>query len=336
MQFQDYYKTLEVNKKATAAEIKKAYRRLSKKYHPDHNQDPKAEDRFKQINEAYQVVGDEEKRRRYDTLGAGYAHGQDFRHPRGGTPGWQGVQFDFEGGFGGRGQGPGGVSGGFSDFFEMLFGGQPGTSQGFPQAENPYDGRGRPRGRKGENRDAEVTISLDDAYHGGTRQVTLQFTKSRPDGGRATQTKSFDVKIPPGTTNGTKIRLKGQGGEGLGGGDAGDLLLKINIAPHPRFTVEGHDVQTVLRLAPWEAALGDKIDVPTVDGSVRLTIPAGTSSGKTLRLRNKGLPKKGGVRGDLLVNLEIVLPKELSDSERTLYEALREGTDFEPRVDAAP
>ncbi len=334
MQYHDYYKTLEVDRTASAAEVKKSYRRLSKKFHPDHNKDPKAEDKFKEINEAYQVLGDEEKRKRYDALGSGFSHGQDFRPGAGAGGGaWQNVHFDFDSAFGGRGPGrQGPVSGGgFSDFFEMLFGGQPGSSQGFPFGENPFGPQGQPKGRDGQNTEADITISLYDAYKGATRQITLQSTGRGPDGGRRTETKTYDVKIPPGTTTGKRIRLKGQGGHGMGGGKRGDVLLRVTVADHPDFQLDGHDLRTTLPIAPWEAVLGAKVTCPTLDGEVKLTIPAGSQSGKTLRLRGKGLPKTKNESGDLHVVLQIVVPDNPDDDVTALWEQLRDKTKFDPR-----
>ena len=331
--FHDYYQVLGVQRTATADEIQRAYRDLARKYHPDMNKEKGAEERFKEIGEAYEVLKDADKRKRYDTLGANWKHGQDFQPP----PGW--------GGGGGR---PGNVrvdfgeNGGadFSDFFESLFGGSRGRS-GFggsdPFAEAMRGGGGgrsarhaRSRSRQGQSHEAEITIPLRDAFSGGTRQITLT---SADEEGNQSQ-KSYDVRIPPGVTDGSVIRLGGQGGPGIGGGDAGDLLLTIRIAPDPRFRIDPttkHDLLTTLPIAPWEAALGAKVHVETLSGEITVTIPPGSQSGQKLRIRGKGLPKKSGDPGDLFAELKIVVPRTLSTDERVLYERLRDGSNFDPR-----
>lgn len=328
MQFQDYYKTLGVERTDTQDTIKKAYRSLSKKFHPDRNDEKGAEDRFKEVNEAYEVIGDADKRKRYDQVGQGFHAGDDFRAPQG----WQNVDFNFDFGQGGARGAP--VGGGFSDFFETMFGGGAGGPAGGnrgggrrARGPNPY----APRPAKGRTHEVEITISLEDAYRGATREVALDRTQLAPDGGRRTEKKSYTVKIPAGTTDGTKIRLAGQGTEGMGGGAAGDLLLKVKIAEHPRFELHAHDVRAKLALTPWEAALGTKVDFQTLDAEVKLTIPPGSQSGSKLRLKGKGLAKKRGPRGDLEVELQIKVPKELSDEERTLFEQLAEASEFDPR-----
>lgn len=329
MQFRDYYETLGVARDASQDEIKKAYRSLSKKFHPDRNKGKDAEESFKRVNEAYEVLKDPEKRRRYDQLGRGFSAGDEFRPP----PGWQNVEFNFDFGGGRGGSGPVG----FSDFFESLFGGARGPGGGFgddvrTRSRDPFAGA-RPRARRGRTAEAEITISLEDAYHGATRQVTLQQVEHGPDGGRRSTQRTFSVKIPPGTTTGTKIRLAGQGSPGLGGGPAGDLLLKVNIADHPVFDVDGHNLKARLPVTPWEAALGAKVSFRTLDGDVTLTLPAGSQSGRKLRLKGKGLPrKKGGERGDLELEVSIRVPKELSDEERALFERLAEVSRFSPRA----
>lgn len=326
MQFQDYYETLGVGRSASPDEIKKAYRNLSKKFHPDRNKTSDAEDKFKQVNEAYEVLKDPEKRRRYDQVGSGMHHGEEFRPPQG----WQNVDFNFGGGMGGGGSGPVG----FSDFFESLFGGA--DAGGFggdvrTRSRDPFAGQ-RARPRRGRTSEAEITISLEDAYHGGTRQVTLQQTEVGPDGGRRTAQRTFSVKIPPGTTTGTKIRLAGQGSPGLGGGSAGDLLLKVRIGEHPIFSVDGHNLTARLPVTPWEAALGGKVSFQTLDGEVKLSLPPGSQSGRKLRLKGKGLPRKQDERGDLELEISIRVPKELTDEEKALFEKLAEVSRFNPRA----
>jgi curved DNA-binding protein len=326
MKYQDYYETLGVPRDASAGEIKKAYRRLSKQFHPDRNKEKGAEDQFKKVGEAYQVIGDPEKRKKYDQIGRGFHQGQDFTPPQG----WQGVPFDFEGAFA-RESGP---MSGFSDFFETLFGAQGARGRAGARTgprPNPYAPEAQ-REKVGADRETDVTITLEEAYIGATRTVHLTTTSTSLDGGRSQEKKTLDVKIPPGTTSGTRIRLKGQGAPGVFGGAHGDLFLKVTIAPHPRFTVVDHDLSGVLNIAPHEAALGAKVPFQTLDGEVTLTVPPGSQSGRKLRLREKGLPKKNGERGVLNVELKVVVPTVLTDDERKLYEMLRDKSTFDPRA----
>lgn len=333
MKYQDYYEILGVSRTASQADIKKAYRNLSKKYHPDRNQDPAAEEKFKKIGEAYQIIGDAEKRAKYDSLGSGFHHGDQFRPPSG----WGDVHFNFDSAFGGAR--PGGAMSDFGDFFEMFFQ-SGGASRGSrPRQrtrqrsgfENPFGPQGAPRGKQGKTQETDITITLEDAYHGAVRQISLTSTVREPSGGQRKEQKTFDVKIPPGTTHGKKIRLKGQGGKGLGGGPPGDLLLKVQIAPHPRFQTEEHDVNAELPLAPWEAALGAKVAFQTLDGEIQLTIPKGSQSGRILRLKGKGLPKNKTERGDMHIKLKITVPDELSSREQELFEELAQISPFNPR-----
>jgi curved DNA-binding protein len=335
VKFQDYYQILGVSRDASQEEIQRAYRKLARQYHPDVNKEPGAEERFKQIGEAYAVLRDPETRKKYDQLGAHWKAGDEFRPP----PGWQ------PGGRprGGRGGGSVRVEGfdfgdlgGFSDFFETLFGsGSPFASRmggmgDFGESMRGRAGGGRAAARRGETHEAEITISLEDAYRGGTRRLSLQSTD---EAGRTT-TRTYDVRIPPGVTEGSVIRLAGQGGPGTGGAGAGDLLLRVHLAPHPRFRVSGHDLHTTLAVTPAEAALGAKVPVQTLDGEVLVTVPAGSQSGQKLRLRGKGLPKRSGSdgHGDLIAELRIMVPKELTPEERSLYERLREVSRFDPRA----
>jgi len=324
MQFRDYYKTLGVERSATQADIKKAFRKASKQYHPDLNKDPGAEDKFKEVNEAYEVLKDPEKRRRYDNLGSA----QDF-----GNGGWQNVHFDFgQGGFGGQPGGFGGQPGagqgqpfsGFSDFFEAIFGQGAGTEPGGPM-------RHRPRPTAGKDREVDFDISLEDAFRGATRTVNLSTLIQQADGGRRREEKNIKVKIPAGTRDGTKIRLKDLGEKGRNGGKDGAMLLKVRIREHARFAIDGDDLIVPLPVTPWEAALGAKVDLDTLDGAVRLSVPAGSDSGKRLRLRGKGMPKKGGGAGDLHVEIKVCVPSELSDAERELLEQLAKVSSFNPR-----
>lgn len=330
MQFVDYYEVLGVDRSATQDDLKKAFRKLSKKFHPDINKSKDAKAKFQQVNEAYEVLKDAEKRRRYDQLGHNYHGGDDFRAP----PGWQGVEFNFDGGapFGAQG---GGVPSGFSDFFEAFFGGTAagagGRARRAPSSAG-FEYQEAPRRRRGADQRADLTISLEDAYHGVTKQIALQQGVTGPDGGHRVEERTFQVKIPAGTTDGTHIRLAGQGDRGLGGAAAGDLLLKVAIAPHARFSVDGHDLHAVLPLAPWEALLGAKIPFRTLDGEIQLKIPPGSQGGQRLRLKDKGLQKKGGERGHLTVELRIVVPQQPSADERRLFEELARVTRFDPRA----
>ncbi len=336
MQFVDYYEVLGVERSATPDEVKKAFRKLSKKFHPDINKAKDAKAKFQQVTEAYEVLKDADKRRRYDQLGRNYHAGDDFKAPSG----WQGVEFNFGGGggggfeggpFGGRG---GGVPSGFSDFFDTFFGG---TTAGGPRARRAprsagFDFEEVPRQRRGDDQEAELTVSLEDAYHGATKTIALQQGVTAPDGGHRVEERNFQVKIPPGTTDGTRIRLAGQGSRGLGGGGTGDLLLKVTIAPHPRFTVEGHDLTAVLPVTPWEALFGGKIAFRTLDGEIQLKIPEGSQGGQKLRLKDKGLPKKSGERGHLTVELRVVVPPTPTAEERRLFEELAKVSRFDPRA----
>lgn len=329
MQFVDYYEVLGVERSATQDDVKKAFRKLSKKFHPDINKSKDAKAKFQQVNEAYEVLKDADKRRRYDQLGRTYHGGDEFRAP----PGWQGVEFNFDGGgpFGGRGSG---VPSGFSDFFDTFFGsaaaGQAGRARRAPYSAG-YDYGEAPRKRRGADQHADLSISLDDAYHGVTKQITLQQGVTGADGGHRVEERSFQVKIPAGTTDGTSIRLAGQGERGLGGAAAGDLLLKVSITPHARFTVDGHDLQAVLPLAPWEALLGAKVPFRTLDGELQLKVPPCSQGGQKLRLKDKGLQKKGGERGNMTVELRIVVPQSPTAEERRLFEELARASRFDPR-----
>ncbi|WP_289283123.1 DnaJ C-terminal domain-containing protein, partial [Methylophaga sp. UBA5088] len=255
MEYKDYYKILGVARDASQDEIKKAYRKLARKYHPDVSKEANAEDKFKEVGEAYEVLRDEQKRAQYDQFGSNYRHGQSFNPP----PGW-----DDHAGFGG---------GNFSSFFENMFGGMGGMGGGM--GDNFF--------ARGEDVNAKITISLEDAFNGATKTIR------RPAG--ASQSGTINVKIPAGIASGKKIRLSGQGKSG-GGGKSGDLYLEVNVAPHRYFRLEEKDVYLDLPIAPWEAALGAKITVPTLAGKINLTIPAGARSGQKMRLKGRGLPGK--------------------------------------------
>ncbi len=328
MDYKDYYETLDVARDASQQDIQKAYRKLARKYHPDVSKVADAETRFKEIGEAYEVLKDPEKRKKYDQFGQAWNQARQTGAP---PPGWEGVQFDFGQGGGGfrfEGAGPGGFGGasGFSDFFEMLFG-QAGMGGSRGARAGGFGGRpgARPAARRGSDQEASITLSLEEAAHGGRRELTL----TDPASG---ETKTLAVKIPPGVKPGGRIRLSGQGLPGAGGGPAGDLYLRAEVLPHPRLQLEGPNLLTVVPIAPWEAVLGGEAEVPTLNGAARIKIPAGTSSGKRIRLRGKGFPHPKGEPGDLYAELRIVVPEKPSDAERELYEKLKAASDFDPRA----
>jgi len=309
-EFKDYYVTLGVPRDASADDIKKAFRKLARLYHPDTATDKKtAEEKFKEINEAYEVLGDPEKRKKYDTLGARWQQPE--------ATGYH----DSDVHFGGTG---------FSDFFEQYFSG--GSRYGFPQGfdEGHPAGAGRAHPRRGHDIEGDILVTLEEAMHGTQRPISLQ-TRNRQTG--AAQTHSFEVRIPPGATDGRRIRVPAQGEPGQNGGAAGDLYLRVRHAAHPEFTTHDTDMHHELHIAPWEAVLGAEIIVPTLDGAIKLRIPAGAENGQKLRVRGKGLPKgKTGERGDFYVALQVVLPDKISDAERALWEQLRSASTFNPRA----
>tara|TARA_R110002111_G_C6006607_1_gene374036 strand:+ start:6808 stop:7779 length:972 start_codon:yes stop_codon:yes gene_type:complete len=317
VEYKDYYKIMGVGKDASQDEIKRAYRKLARKFHPDVSKEANAEERFKEVGEAYEVLNDPEKRTAYDQLGANWKAGQDGFTP---PPGWD-AGFEFHGGgFTDHASG----TGDFSDFFESLFGGGRG---GFTQGagtRSHYQSRG-------EDSHAKVFIDLGDAYHGASRSISLRTTALNEQGRPQLKERTLNIKIPKGVKAGQNIRLQGQGSPGIGGGKAGDLYLEINFNPHSFYKVEGHDVLLNLPISPWEAALGAKIPVPTPAGKVELKIPSNSSSGKRMRLKGRGIPGKNP--GDFYVVLEIVLPEQLSDKEKELYEALQQASgNFNPRA----
>src|SRR5213080_3305988 len=310
VQFRDYYQTLGVPKTASEDEIRSAFRKLARKYHPDVAKDKKAaEEKFKEINEAYEVLSDPEKRKKYDQLGADWNRPGGFQPP----PQWQGQQPG--GGFyQWGGDGGGGVEfefggTGFSDFFEAFFGGGRGRS-----AFGGFGQRGT-MAERGSDVEADIMVTLEEALHGSTRQVSLRRAGSK-------KTETYQVKIPRGVREGQRIRLAGQGEAGERGGKSGDLFLRVRLARHPDFSVEGSDLVHEVKIAPWQAVLGDQIIVPTLEGNARLKLPPGTQGGQRFRLRGRGLPGVSGQRGDLYVVVQIAVPKKLSDSERKLWEQL--------------
>ncbi len=325
VKYRDYYEILGIPRNATQEEIHSAYRKLARKYHPDVNKSPDAEEKFKQIGEAYEVLKDPEKRKKYDQLGANWKTGQDFTPP----PGWD-IRFDFF--TSGTEAGDGTTSwttGGFSDFFEALFGtGAKGRKSGTSRARTYYGGAWV---RDGEDEEAKITISLEDAYRGCTKNITLQSSGLDSNGRVGIESKSYEVKIPPGVVHRQKIRLSGQGKPGIGGGKPGDLYLIVDIAPHPYYRLDGRDIYYKLAVTPWEAALGATLDVPTPGGSVTVKIPPGTSSGKKLRLRGKGMPNPRGKPGDFFVEIEIHVPEKLSEKEKELFKELKRVSPFSPK-----
>ena len=323
MQYKDYYEILGVPRTATQDEIKQSYRKLARKYHPDVSKLPDAEARFKDANEANEVLKDPEKRAAYDQMGSTWKAGQDFQPP----PNWDaGFEFRGQGGGGANpfGQGAsfsGGEGADASDFFESLFGGR-GRAGGAPR---------RPANAQGEDHHAKVLIDLEDAYRGAERSISLRVPVEGADGHLSLQERTLDVRIPKGIRPGQQLRLTGQGGAGTGGAPAGDLYLEVAFKPHARFRVDGADVYVDLPLAPWEAALGATVDTPTPEGAVQLTVPAGSAAGRKLRLKGRGLP--GKTPGDLYAVLGIVVPTADSDTSRAAYEALAQTfPHFEPRL----
>jgi curved DNA-binding protein len=334
MRFVDYYETLGVQRSSSQDEIKKAYRKLSKKFHPDINKAKGSEEKFKQVGEAYEVLKDPEKRKKYDQLGSGFNPGDDVRPP----PGWQNVDFNFSGGGPRPGARQGEVPTGFSDFFEAFFrsgaAGAGARGAGARPRRSPFDFGGagfEEEGREGQAHEVDITISLEDAYHGATKTIELAQTIRDTDGGQRVEKKAFTVKIPAGATEGKKIRLAGQGGKGQGGGAAGDLFLKVHIAEHPRFKVDDHDLLAVLPVTPWEAVLGAKVPFATLENEVQLKLPPGTQGGTKMRLKDKGLPKQGGERGALVVEIRIVVPAQPTAEETQLFEQLAQKSRFNPR-----
>jgi curved DNA-binding protein len=310
-QFKDYYQTLGIPRTATAEELKKSFRRLAREFHPDVAKDKKkAEEKFKDINEAYEVLSDPDKRKKYDDLGANWKSGAEFR-PTPGHSGFGGQPFrggrpmssdDFETHFGGTG---------FSDFFEQLFGSRMrGSAAGFGRG-----GNASPENFAEQSRDIEgdIMVTLEEARRGSVRTVTIR---------RENRTDSHQVKIPAGITDGQRLRIAGRGEGG------GDLYLRVRLVKHPDFEVDGHNLSYELELAPWEAVLGAEIAVPTLDGSVNIKIPAGTPSGQKLRIRGRGLGKSG----DLLVNTKIVVPDKISAAQKELWESLARESQFNPRA----
>lgn len=325
VEFKDYYATLGVARDASDEDIKKAFRKLARKYHPDVAKDKKAaEAKFKEINEANEVLSDPVKRKKYDQLGANWQdEGQFQTSPGGQGRGWQGAQ-------GGRGQEFHFGGTGFSDFFEQFFSG--GSRYGFPDEDGSGSApdTGKRRARRGSDIEGDILVTLEEAMSGTVRPISLQMTNQQTG---KVETHSFQVRIPPGATDGRRIRVPGQGEPGHGGAAAGDLYLRVRHAAHPDFYTREADLYHELEVAPWDAVLGASIVVPTLDGSIKLRIPAGTQNGHQLRVRGRGLPKgKSGERGDFHVIITVSLPAKLSDDERALWEKLRAASSFNPRT----
>ncbi len=312
MEYKDYYQIMGVARDATQDEIKRTYRKLARKYHPDVSKEPNAEARFKEVGEANEVLKDPEKRAAYDQLGEQWKAGQDFRPP----PDWD-AGFEFRGG--GYTAGDAGVH---SDFFEELFG------RGFA-------GRSAAQGRRafrmrGEDHHAKVLIDLDDSFGGATRSISLRVPELTDDGHVTTRERTLSVRIPRGIRSGQQIRLAGQGAPGFGGAEPGDLYLEVEFRDHPLYRVDGGDIYLDLPVAPWEAALGATVKVPTPAGSIDLKIPADSRQGRKLRLKGRGLA--GKQPGDLYVVLQVALPPADSDAARTLYKQMQEQLGFNPRA----
>jgi curved DNA-binding protein len=325
VQYKDYYESLGVARTASDAEIKKAFRKLAREYHPDVAKDKKkAEEKFKEINEAYEVLGDPTKRKKYDELGANWKQGAEFRPP----PGWENFGSGSRRGF--RGAGPSGEEyefhfggTGFSDFFEQMFGGR-GRSTGFGPEDFGNGGRYAEQdyAERGRDIEGDIMVTLEEVTRGSVRSVSVRH-KSR--------TETYQVKIPAGVTEGQRLRVPGRGESGAGGGEAGDLFLRVRLAKHPDFEVDDHNLIYEADLAPWEAVLGASISVPTLDGRVNIKIPPGTQNGQKLRVRGRGLPRREGGNGDLIVVARIEVPQKITDTERKLWERLGEESKFNPR-----
>lgn len=309
MQYKDYYQIMGLRRDASQDEIKRAYRSLARKYHPDVSKEANAEERFKELGEAYEVLRDPEKRAAYDRLGNNWRAGQEFRPP----PDWdQGFEFPGGGGFA-RGGGD------FSDFFESLFGHAFSGGQGGAQFH-----------ARGEDTHAKVVIDLEDAYHGATRSITLRHAELGGDGRPQVKERTLNVRIPKGVRQGQHIRLAGQGGAGAGGGRAGDLFLEVVFRPHPLYRVDGRDVYLDLPLAPWEAALGAEVRAPTPTGPVALKVPAGSVAGRKLRLAGRGIP--GKTAGDFYAVLQIALPPADTEAAKAFYQRMAREMSFDPRA----
>ncbi len=314
MEYKDYYATLGVDKKATADDIKQAYRRLARKFHPDVSKEANAEDKFKSVQEAYEVLKNPEKRAAYDQLGSNWQAGQEFRPP----PNWEGARS-------GRQQGEHQFSAeemaGFSDFFSNLFRGQRGSRQ--------YADEGDFK-QRGADQQAIITLTLEEAFHGASKTFQLQVPEFTADGQVQQHIKTIKLTIPAGTMPGQQLRLAGQGGPGFNGGPAGDLFLTTEILPHPLYQLDGKDIYLTLPISPWEAALGTQVTLPTLAGKVELKVPAGASAGQKLRLKGRGMPAKP-TAGDQYAVVQIVVPPVTTPEQKALFETLAQKIPFNPR-----
>lgn len=316
MEYKDYYNVLGVSRTATADEIKRAYRKLARKYHPDVSKEKNAEEQFKAVQEAYEVLKDPKKREAYDQLGSQWKSGQDFRPP----PGWQGFS-----GFDGAGFSEENL-GGFSDFFESIFGGGRGFGgrAGRAQSHAPFKQHGR-------DEHAKIGISLEEAFKGGSKTIHLQVPEVNAHGQTHSTTRTLKITIPAGVTSGQQLRLAKQGSPGMGGGTPGDLYLEMEIQSHKNFSLQGRDVYLTLPITPWEAALGGKVTVPTLGGPVELKIVPGSQAGQKLRLKGRGLP--GNPSGDQYILFQIYTPPATTDAQRALYEKMAQEMPLNPRKD---
>jgi curved DNA-binding protein len=310
VEYRDYYQSLGVPREATIDEIKKAYRKLARKYHPDVSKEADAETRMREVNEAYAVLSDTEKRAAYDQLGRGYQPGQEFRPP----PDWD-AGFEFSGpGYAGA------EAADFSDFFAELFGRMGGAHAG---------GRGGAFHMRGEDHHAKILLDLEDAYTGAVRQIALRVPRIDAQGRVALDSRTLNVKIPKGVHEGQIIRLAGQGAAGMGEAKHGDLLLEVQFRPQARYRVDGRDLHVALPVAPWEAALGAVVPVEVPDGRLQVRIPAGAQSGRVLRVRGRGIP--GEPPGNLLLEIGVVLPEATTPKAKELYETMARELAFDPR-----
>jgi curved DNA-binding protein len=318
MEYKDYYAILGVNKKATQQEIKQSYRRLARKYHPDVSKEANAEEKFKNLQEAYQVLEDVDKRKAYDELGDHWKAGQDFKPP----PGWnEHTRFYTNGGEAFTGD----DLGGFSDFFSQLFGGakvqrrgREGKSAGFQQ--------------RGSDQHAKILITLEEAFRGVTKTLQMQVPEADSSGRLHHHMRTLKVNVPRGAMSGQQLRLAAQGGTGIGGAPAGDLYLEIDIQPHALFSLQDHDIYIVLPVTPWEAALGAQIQVPTLAGPVGLKLAPGSQAGQKLRLKGRGMPSQSTC-GDQYAILQILIPKADTPEKNQIYEKMAQLMPFNPRKD---
>jgi curved DNA-binding protein len=310
MDYKDYYKIIGVNRDAKSDEIKRAYRKLARKYHPDVSKEKDAEAKFKEVGEAYEVLKDPEKRAAYDQLGSGWQAGQDFHPP----PNWD-AGFEFSGGYGN------GTGGGWSDFFGSLFGQSSGAGSSYQHYSNNRS--------RGQDHHAKILIDISDSYNGAIRDIVLKAPEIDEYGKLVNKQRTLNVKIPKGVKQGQKIRLAAQGSKGMGGGPSGDLYLEVEFNTHPVFSVEDRDVYIKLPVAPGEAALGATVTLPTPVSKLDLKIPPGSSGGNKLRLKGQGIP--GKLPGDIIVILEVSIPAAKSEAEKEIYRNMEKTFKFYPR-----